>query len=202
MALTEVNQELFRDINDLGKEFDMINPVFVFLAEYMQYFLALALLIFWFTRIDKNRMMVIQAFFAFVLAEVLGKTAGLFHTNYQPFTEMANVNQLIEKEVNNSFPSDHTILFFSICISIWLVRRSKWYIWLTLPVLVGISRIWVGVHYPGDVLAGALLAILSAYIMFRLVPRIPLIHTLLGIYDKAENVILPRKKTRNRDIDQ
>ncbi len=70
--------------------------------------------------------MVIQAMVAFVIAEVIGKIAGKFHLNYQPFAVLPNVNKLVDHAVDNSFPSDHTILFFSICFSFWLVRKKDW----------------------------------------------------------------------------
>ncbi len=56
--------------------------------------------------------MVIQAIVAFVIAEVIGKIAGKFHLNYQPFAVLPDVNKLVDHAVDNSFPSDHTILFF------------------------------------------------------------------------------------------
>lgn len=57
-------------------------------------------------------MMIIQAIVAFVTAEIIGKLAGKLHLNYQPFAAFPNVNKLVDQAVDNSFPSDHTILFF------------------------------------------------------------------------------------------
>ena len=68
-------------------------------------------------------MMVIQAMVAFVIAEVIGKIAGKFHLNYQPFAVLPHVNKLVDHAVDNSFPSDHTILFFNL-FSFSLVRKK------------------------------------------------------------------------------
>ena len=71
-------------------------------------------------------MMVIQAMVAFVIAEVIGKVAGKFHLNYQPFAVLPHVNKLVDHAVDNSFPSDHTILFFQfvfhfrLCVKSWM----------------------------------------------------------------------------------
>ena len=184
-----VNSTIFQTINDLGKDFPIINPLFIFLAEYMLYFLALFLVIFWFTRIYHNRLMVIQAVLAFILAEIFGKLVSTLHSNYQPFVEMEDVNLLIVKEVNNSFPSDHTIVFFSICVSFALMRKHQWYIWLPLAGLVGLSRIWVGVHYPADVAVGAILATLAALIMYRITPHLRLVRLSLEKYSRMENKV-------------
>ncbi|PEJ20070.1 undecaprenyl-diphosphatase, partial [Bacillus pseudomycoides] len=103
----------FRAINDLGKQYSFLNSPMIFLAEYMVYFLGLIIIAYWFTRSRKNRMMIIQAMVAFVTAEIIGKLAGKFHLNYQPFAVLPDVNKLVDHAVDNSFPSDHTILFFS-----------------------------------------------------------------------------------------
>lgn len=94
----------------------------------------------WFTRSRKNRMMIIQAMVAFVTAEIIGKLAGKFHLNYQPFAVLPDVNKLVDHAVDNSFPSDHTILFFSICFSFWLVRKKTGWLWLMLAFCVANSR--------------------------------------------------------------
>lgn len=189
-----MNENLFRLINDLGKEYTNFNPVVVVIAEYMVIFLALAVLTFWFTRKYKNRIMVICGSITFVMAEIIGKVAGKIHSNHQPFAELSNVNKLIEKAVDNSFPSDHTILFFSFCVTFWLFRGGRGFIWVLLAFLVGISRIWVGVHYPADILVGAMISIVSAFVVFRVVPKLRMIQKLLGIYEKGESYILPLKK--------
>ena len=80
----------------------------------MVYILALIILAYWFIGSRKSRMMVIQAMVAFVIAEVIGKVAGKFHLNYQPFAVLPHVNKLVDHAVDNSFPSDHTILFFNL----------------------------------------------------------------------------------------
>lgn len=198
MVFSQFNIDAFRLINDLGKQYPYLNPVIVFLAEYMLYFLCLSIVVYWFTRTNRNRMMVIQAVIAFILAEILGKIAGQFHSHYQPFAVLPHVNQLIEHDIDNSFPSDHTILFFSVCISFWLVRKKGEWLWLMLPFCVAISRIWVGVHYPIDVITGALLGVISALFVYWLVPKLSSIKQLLALYEKMEQQILPSKdKSKN-----
>ncbi|WP_079505263.1 undecaprenyl-diphosphatase [Mesobacillus jeotgali] len=167
-----MNIELFRMINDLGKEFIFLNPVMVWIAKHTIYLLAAALLIYLFSGKLENRLMVVSGLAALILAEVAGKLAGMFHSNNQPFAELAEVNKLLEKEINNSFPSDHTIIFFTIAVTFWLFKRKHTYLWILLAAIVGISRIWVGVHYPADIAVGAILGTVCAYFGYRLIPNI------------------------------
>ncbi|MEQ7052042.1 undecaprenyl-diphosphatase [Paenibacillaceae sp. P-4] len=193
MSLPQLNIEMFRGINDLGKQLSFLNPSVVFIAEYTIYLLAASMLLFWFTRTTANRMMVLQGGFAFILAELLGKAVGMFHSHHQPFAELPNVSKLIDHSINNSFPSDHTILFFSICASFWLMRKKTgWgWLWLVLAGCVALSRVWVGVHYPVDIAVGAMIGIFSAVLVFWSSTRFAWLSRLLDMYESVERRLLP-----------
>lgn len=184
MTLMELNIEGFRLINDLGKQYTFLNPAIVAIAEYTLYAIIICMLLFGFSKNGRNRVMVICSIFTITFAELLGRLVGMLHSNQQPFAELAAVNKLIEKAVDNSFPSDHTILVFSICVSFWLFKRGWSSLLVLLAVLVGFSRIWVGVHYPGDVLVGAVLSIISAVIVYRAVPKLEFVRKLSGVQDQ------------------
>jgi undecaprenyl-diphosphatase len=71
-----------------------------------------------------------------------------------------------EWESGNSFPSGHTALSFSTATTLLLTTR-KWY--LAAPAFlwaggVGYSRIYLGQHYPSDVIAGAITGAGGAYL--------------------------------------
>ncbi|UPW81304.1 undecaprenyl-diphosphatase [Lysinibacillus sp. Ag94] len=189
MNISEINNSLFRMVNNLGKEFPFTNLPMIIIAEYTVFFLAIFVILFWFTKNKENKMMLICGGISFILAETMGKVAGLLHFNQQPFAVLSNTNQLIEKTINNSFPSDHTILFFSFCMSFWLFKKGKWIVWVLLAILVGVSRIWVGVHYPLDVLVGAFIGIASTVIIYFTVPSLTIITTVITKCESIEKVI-------------
>lgn len=190
MNISDVNIKVFRLINDIGKEYTILNPVMIFIAEYMAYFLVAGVLAIWFIRGNNNRMIVVCGIATLLLAEICGKIAGKLHSNKQPFAELENVNQLIDKAVDNSFPSDHTILFFSFCLSFWLFNRGWGLLLIGVASLVGVSRIWVGVHYPGDILVAVILSIISAIFVYKIVPKLHTTHKLLDFFRSCDQMLL------------
>jgi len=58
----------------------------------------------------------------------------------------------------SSFPSDHAALFFALATGIWMVsKRLGLFAYAYVTLMICLPRIYLGVHYPSDVLAGALL---------------------------------------------
>jgi undecaprenyl-diphosphatase len=125
--MDNVNIELFRFINNLGKEFQFLNPIMIFIAEYVIYGLAGFMILLWLSGKDKvkNRVMLSCCMISFIGAEVIGKTLGNIYYHNQPFAMLNSVNKLVLHEIDNSFPSDHSILIFSICSMLYLFNRNK-----------------------------------------------------------------------------
>ncbi|MDF2947820.1 MAG: bacitracin transporter permease [Bacillales bacterium] len=142
-----------------------MNPFASFIAENTIYLLFIFIILFLF-KSKKDRLMILCGTISLIIAEILAKIVGNLHSNNQPFSELSNVNKLIDVTVNNSFPSDHTIIFFSYCVIFWLFKKKLGLLWVLLASIVGFFRIWVGVHYPADILVGALLGFISALIVF------------------------------------
>ncbi len=70
-----------------------------------------------------------------------------------------------------SFPSRHVALVAAPLV--FLLSEAPVLIgYLTYVALVGLSRVYVGEHYPHDVLAGALIGIVIGYICWKIVPRL------------------------------
>ena len=62
-----------------------------------------------------------------------------------------------------SFPSGHTLAAFETAVSVFLYHRRWGGVFLALAVLIGFSRLYLFVHFPTDVLAGAVLGSLIAW---------------------------------------
>lgn len=60
----------------------------------------------------------------------------------------------------SSFPSDHASLFFSLATGIWMVsKRLGLFAYIYSTLVICLPRVYLGMHYPSDILAGALLGI-------------------------------------------
>lgn len=70
-----------------------------------------------------------------------------------------------------SFPSNHSVIAFSAAAALWMIDRRLGAIGLLAAVAMGFSRVWVGAHYPHDVVAGALVGIVLAPILTLLATR-------------------------------
>jgi undecaprenyl-diphosphatase len=67
-----------------------------------------------------------------------------------------------------SFPSDHAVAAFAIAFAVAFVGRRMGAAFLAGATLIALTRVIAGLHYPGDVLGGAVIGLLSATLVFRL----------------------------------
>jgi membrane-associated phospholipid phosphatase len=75
----------------------------------------------------------------------------------RPFLALQDVHLIVGRSGSFSMPSGHTSNWFAATMVLFLYYRRSALIMLPLAMVVGFSRIYNGVHYPGDVLAGAAL---------------------------------------------
>lgn len=78
---------------------------------------------------------------------------------------------LIQNPRDFSFPSGHTLASFEGAISIWLYNKKLGTAFLILAVLIAFSRLYLFVHFPTDVLGGAILGSLIALSVHRVIER-------------------------------
>jgi membrane-associated phospholipid phosphatase len=78
-----------------------------------------------------------------------------------------------DKYLQNSFPSGHTLRIFSLTASLALLLPRKKYIPLLLAVLVGISRVIAGKHYPADVIFGCFIGVTCSFWAYYFIYSVP-----------------------------
>ena len=87
----------------------------------------------------------------------------------RPFVALDNVRLLVTENDPNSFPSGHTTS--TVAVLGFLIFRYKNKLLRAVLIvccfLIAFSRVYCGVHYPFDVVAGAVLGALSSYFVYK-----------------------------------
>lgn len=72
-----------------------------------------------------------------------------------------NLNPLVDISANkSSFPSTHTGLAFCLAFGIYFIKRKAGIIFFIFSLFIALARIFVGVHWPSDIIFGILLGFL------------------------------------------
>ena len=85
----------------------------------------------------------------------------------RPFVTLQNIHPLVSETPYDSFPSGHATVFFALATVIYCYDKKWGIVFFILAILIALSRVVSGVHYPGDVLAGAAIGIAVSYIAFK-----------------------------------
>lgn len=89
----------------------------------------------------------------------------------RPYTVLTDLEILIEQPGEFSFPSGHTSSSFAFAFAVYLLLPPKYGVpALVLAALISLSRLYVGVHYPTDVLGGLIVGCVCALIIARGIP--------------------------------
>ena len=114
----------------------------------------------------KEKKALILAALSIPILVLIIKGIHIFYFAERPFVSF-QFDPLIDVEEDASFPSRHASIMSSIAFS-YLYFKSKWAVFLLLLMLwVGISRVYVGVHYPLDILGGFIVGIISLAIALQ-----------------------------------
>jgi undecaprenyl-diphosphatase len=144
----------------------------------------IALALFWWAWFDETkpdsdkRSLILFAFLSSSLALLLGRVVSLL----VPFRQRPFENPLYHFHLPytvtgavhswNSSPSDHAVLFFCLATCLYMISRSLGIIALLHAIFViSLPRIYVGYHFPTDILAGAALGIAAAFLC-----KLPTLH--------------------------
>ena len=160
-------------LNILAGKSQIFDFLTIFLASYLQYFLVAAfLLLLYFSVYSKREKLTIFWVTAIsVVVARLGLTEIIrfFYHRSRPFLAYQLHTLISENEW--SFPSGHSTFFFAMATAIYLYNK-KWGIgFFIAALLMNISRIVAGVHYPSDILGGMVVGIVVAYVVFYIAEK-------------------------------
>lgn len=114
----------------------------------------------------KKQYTVLYTTLSVIIALLVNVVIHAVYYHPRPFVSH-DVHQLVPHAADSSFVSDHSVLVFSIAF-VFLLRGEKLkYIALIWAVLVGVSRMYVGVHYPLDILGAAFLTFITSGLVMQ-----------------------------------
>ena len=166
-----IDVKTFYFFNNLAGQWLILDQLFVLFGYYFPYFLTAAfLLILYFSKYshrEKRQIFLITAISTIISRFGFVSLIRIFYQRPRPFM-IYQVNQLIAKN-EFSFPSGHAAFFFALAMAIYFYNK-KWSVWFfAAAILIALARIAAGIHYPSDILAGAVIGILSACSVFYFV---------------------------------
>lgn len=165
----DINGALFDAVNDLAGHVTLADDAMKFAAQYLLFIVFGLVAVSWFIRRGNDESRRVAVYTACVTAALsLLSVVAIqhFYAHGRPFVKRDDVVLLIQHGKDASFPSDHASASFALAAGIAVYRLRYGVVLLALASLIAFARVYVGVHYPADVLGGALIGI-SIALMLR-----------------------------------
>lgn len=148
---------VFQQINNLVGHYAWLDTLGIFFAEYFGYVLVGSLTIFLVVNTKKYWPMVWRALVAAIISRfVITEAIRWLWERPRPFVEH-DVNLLIGEVNHAAFPSGHAAFYFGLAAAIFFYNKRIGVVFLGAAAVISLARVFVGVHWPFDILAGALI---------------------------------------------
>lgn len=173
MNIEQYNLVLFNQMNAGANLTGYQLALSIFAAKYLVYLVVVGLIGLWLWGSGKQRSTLLFAFSATMLALIINWLIGLAWFHPRPFM-LGMGHTYLHHAPDSSFPSDHAAALCAIAlIFLWRQGFGITTILLLLATLcVAWARIFVGVHFPFDMIGAFLVAIVSSVIIMGFAPLI------------------------------
>ena len=160
--------QLLYFFNNFAGKSVVFDKVIIFLANYLQYPLVALFLVglyFWHnSKPEKKKILWVAAFSMAVARLGVTELIRFFYHRPRPFLVYNDILPLISKN-EYSFPSGHAAFFFAFATAIYFFNK-RWGAWFFIAaILISISRVVAGIHYPSDIVAGAIVGVVVGYVV-------------------------------------
>lgn len=135
----------------------------VFSVSYLPHLVFIAILG-WFSMNLRRKIFLELAGAAILSRVVITEAIRLLWDRARPFAELG-FRPLVEHSASASFPSGHAAFFFALSGIVFGYNKRMGTLFFLLSAVVAASRVMAGIHWPSDILGGAVIGIGSAYAM-------------------------------------
>ena len=162
---------LFNLIHNLSGKSVYLDSLGIFVAEYLIWFFPIIILLFFVFSKEKGKKkkIILLCFLGIILIYFFDFIINKIYFRARPFAALNFFPLVNRSPQESSFPSTHTALAFILAFVIFYIDKRLGILSLFFALFIGLSRIFVGVHWPSDVLAGIILALLSSLIIAKLI---------------------------------
>lgn len=164
-----LNNEIFYAIYNLST-IPWIADLAIFLSYLFTYLLLFSLVI-WAIFFSQKKMysfslLFLSGIFSWFAANIIKSIVRI----NRPFVDLGITP--LHSEIGFSFPSEHMSVFMAIAVAMFLLNKKAVIVFLIIAILIGLSRIVIGVHYPLDIIAGIFVGALVGLFFTKLFKKI------------------------------
>ena len=181
--LENIDYSVFKYFNDWAGKNEVLDKLGFFFAETWAYILGV-IAIFWLVKrlVNMKKSAAIPSDFRRQARDFVGLIASsivlsrgiitqgirFFYHRPRPFLAH-DIVALINHSDSGSFPSGHMALFFALSAAIYCYNRKLGWFFLVGSAVMGVARIFCGVHYPLDIIGGAVIGIVSVWLVNKVI---------------------------------
>ncbi len=178
-----LNQEIFYLLHSLANQSEIMDFIFVFCARYLQYFVLIFVLYFLIFHVDtgiksKNKFHqkvkeIALVFSSGLLSLAVVNFLKVLFANPRPFDlGLHGVDPLFMYSDLGSFPSGHAMFFSALAMSIYSLHPRVGRYLFVIAIIIPISRVIAGIHFPVDIFWGFMLGSFASYLFFNYIYKI------------------------------
>lgn len=154
----------------------MDDLIIEFFATFLIWILYAGLVVLWFIDGKIKKEEVVHALLAGIVAWLVTIAIKRAFPTLRPFAINGREVDVLFRPNDSAFPSAHTALAFSLAVTVFLHDKKVGWLFLIAAFFIGVARVFANVHYPIDILGGALIGTLIAVIvekahLFKLLSR-------------------------------
>ncbi len=160
-----MNISIFHFLNNLTVNNSFFSNLAIFIATTFGILVLIFTFIFFVYKKDVRALFLVfgTTATAWIVTKIL-KT--IFHMP-RPFINLTDMHAFIMSGGYDSFPSNHATVFTALAVATFFFYKRFGFLLMFFALLIGLSRVVVGVHFPTDILAGFLVGFGVAYFVHR-----------------------------------